>query len=94
MSPDDPNNAFTPVSRKHRESGAERPSIRGYAMLEELRFARLEAQREANLAYNNWSLHPSGDQYYVYRAAQDRADAAQDALALCARQLADIAGCK
>jgi hypothetical protein len=51
------------------------------AMLEELAFVRREAQVEANLAYDAWRRDPGADGYFVYRAAQDRADAAQDALA-------------
>jgi hypothetical protein len=52
-----------------------------FALLEELRFVRAEAQTEANLAYEDWRCLRSGDSYAVYRAAQDRADAAQDDLA-------------
>ncbi len=52
-----------------------------YAILEELSFVRREAQAEADLAYEDWRLQPSRDAYAVYRAAQDRADAAQDDLA-------------
>ena len=60
---------------------AERPSVADYALLEELRFVRREAQAEANLAYEDWKALPCGERYGVYRAAQDRADAAQDRLA-------------
>lgn len=59
----------------------ERPSVADYALLEELRFVRREAQAEANLAYEDWRARPCGERYGVYRAAQDRADAAQDRLA-------------
>jgi hypothetical protein len=52
-----------------------------YEMLEEHAFVRREAQVEANLAYEDWRRYPGADGYYVYRASQDRADAAQDALA-------------
>lgn len=45
-----------------------------------------EAQAEANLAYRSWSLHLGHDEYAVYRAAQDRADSAQDALARYVRE--------
>lgn len=62
-------------------SPAERPSVADYALLEELRFVRREAQAEANLAYEDWRAVPCGERYGVYRAAQDRADAAQDRLA-------------
>jgi hypothetical protein len=58
-----------------------------YAILEELRFVRREAQAEATLAYNDWRRDPGADAYFVYRAAQDRADAAQDALAEWAQEL-------
>jgi hypothetical protein len=67
--------------------GGDRTHARGhsvthnFAMLEELRFVRAEAQAEANLAYEDWRCLRSGDTYAVYRAAQDRADAAQDDLA-------------
>ena len=40
-----------------------------------------EAQHEADLAYAAWQHEEPGEAYAVYRAAQDRADAAQDALA-------------
>jgi hypothetical protein len=43
-----------------------------------------EARLEAHRAYERWSANSGGDAYYIYRAAQDRADAAQDALADCA----------
>lgn len=64
------------------------PSIRDYALLEEFSFVRREAQAEANLAYEQWHVHLSRESYAVYRAAQDRADAAQDDLADWARRLA------
>jgi hypothetical protein len=57
------------------------PSTHDLAMLEELSFVRREAQAEADLAYADWRSLPSCDAYAVYRAAQDRADAAQDDLA-------------
>ena len=63
------------------------PSIRDYAMLEELRFVRREAQAEANLAYADWREQPGRGAYAVYLAAQDRADAAQDQLASWVRQI-------
>lgn len=62
-------------------SPAGRPSVADYALLEELRFVRREAQAEANVAYEDWAALPTGERYAVYRAAQDRADAAQDQLA-------------
>ena len=60
---------------------AERPSVADYALLEELRFVRREAQAKANIAYKDWVAVASSERYAVYRAAQDRADAAQDQLA-------------
>jgi hypothetical protein len=59
-----------------------------YAMLEEYSFVRREAQAEADLAYEDWRLHGCRDTYAVYRAAQDRADAALDDLASFTRRLA------
>jgi hypothetical protein len=58
-----------------------RPTTHDYAILEELSFVRREAQAEANAAYDDWRLVSGDDAYIVYRAAQDRADAAQDQLA-------------
>ena len=39
------------------------------------------ARAEANLAYTAWCDTPGPDAYIVYRAAEDRADAAEQALA-------------
>lgn len=50
-------------------------------MFHELQYVRREAQAEAELAYAAWSELAGRDGYAVYRAAQDRADAAQDQLA-------------
>ena len=47
----------------------------------ELHFVRLAAQAEADAAYEDWRQHPGALPYAVYRAAQDRADAAQEHLA-------------
>jgi hypothetical protein len=38
------------------------------------------ARAEANLAYQAWCELPGSDAYAVYRAAEDRADAAEQAL--------------
>jgi hypothetical protein len=65
-----------------------RPTTHDYAMYEELSFARREAQAEADIAYASWTSVHSEDAYTVYRAAQDRADAAQDQLAEWGRRLA------
>ena len=42
------------------------------------------ARAEANIAYDGWRATPGLDAYAAYRAAEDRADAAQDTLALLA----------
>ena len=43
-----------------------------------------DAHAQAELAYAAWHQDPGRASYAVYRAAQDRADAAQDALARAA----------
>jgi hypothetical protein len=49
--------------------------------LHDQRFAIWSAARaEANLAYDAWCLQPGREAYAVYRAAEDRADAAEDTL--------------
>jgi hypothetical protein len=70
---------MSPIYTEERKRLA--PSVREYALLEEFSFVRREAQAEADLAYDLWHAQPSKDNYAVYRAAQDRADAAQDDLA-------------
>jgi hypothetical protein len=42
------------------------------------------ARAEANLAYAAWCDLPGADSYSIYRAAEDRADAAEQALAFVA----------
>ena len=42
------------------------------------------ARAEANLAYDAWRDAPGSVAYAVYRAAEDRADAAEEALMLAA----------
>ena len=39
------------------------------------------ARAEANLAYDAWCASPCSDAYAVYRAAEDRSDAAEIELA-------------
>jgi hypothetical protein len=53
----------------------------GASMFECLRAAWIEAQGDAHAAYESWRDDARPDGYVVYRAAQDRADSAQDALA-------------
>jgi hypothetical protein len=49
--------------------------------LHDQRFAIWSAARaEANLAYDAWCRSPGRDAYAVYLAAEDRADAAEEAL--------------
>jgi hypothetical protein len=45
------------------------------------------ARAEANLAYQAWCDSPGSDAYVVYRAAEDRADAAEHALVASADEL-------
>ena len=45
------------------------------------------ARAEANLAYQAWCELRGSDAYTVYRAAEDRADAAEHALFRAARPL-------
>jgi hypothetical protein len=51
---------------------------------EELFVVWSAARAEANLAYDAWCERPGPDAYAVYRAAEDRADAAETDLA-CTR---------
>ena len=52
---------------------------------DELAYARRTAQDEAVAAYEAWRESPGLVAYAAYRAAQDRADQAQDVLAAAAR---------
>lgn len=47
------------------------------------------ARAEANSAYDDWSATPNRDAFRSYRAAEERADAAQDALAEACRRYPD-----
>ena len=49
--------------------------------LEEVFVLWSAARAEANLAYDAWCDAPGADAYAVYRAAEDRADAAEAELA-------------
>ena len=49
------------------------------------------ARAEANLAYDVWADFPGSETYAIYRAAEDRADAAQDALAELEAPVAEFA---
>jgi hypothetical protein len=59
-----------------------RPSPRRF---DELRALWACAVAEANLALDAWRAMPGRDSYAIWLAAEDRADAAQDALALLGR---------
>ena len=48
------------------------------------------ARAEANLAYAAWCEVRGPDAYVVYRAAEDRADAAEQALICAARPLLTV----
>jgi hypothetical protein len=48
---------------------------------DELVLAWRGARHEANVALSEWRLRPTGEAFAAFRAAEDRADAAQDALA-------------
>ena len=45
------------------------------------------ARAEANLAYEEWCTRPGAEAYLIYRAAEDRADAAERDLVLASRLL-------
>jgi hypothetical protein len=86
MSPE--HRALLTQTGAERGTAIEQPSRHDYALLEELGFVRREAQAEADIAYAEWRDRPSAEAYAVYRAAQDRADAAQDDLASMSQRLA------
>jgi hypothetical protein len=88
MSQQDSNRMRVRLGGEKRDFVVTRPTAHDYAMFEELSFARREAQAEADLAYATWTSHHGEVAYTVYRAAQDRADAAQDQLAEWARRTA------
>jgi hypothetical protein len=56
------------------------PPAPGAWVFHELAFTWREAQLEAATAYCHWRRARDRTAYAIYRAAQDRADAAQDAL--------------
>jgi hypothetical protein len=85
MSPENAGTGKTslpPLGSLDRSAGAPYPPDGSAAsVLHELECARREAQADATRAYDAWSERTGTDAYAVYRAARDRADAAQDALA-------------
>jgi hypothetical protein len=66
--------------RVRREADDREAEIHGITRCENLADAWRDAQGEATAAYELWSEDKGADGYAVYRAAQDRADEAQDAL--------------
>jgi hypothetical protein len=88
MSPNDMHRLLSSPRGEDTQFADIEPSGREYALLEEYCFVRREAQAEADVAYADWSAHESRDAYAVYRAAQDRADAALDDLASWCRRIA------
>jgi hypothetical protein len=69
-----------PVGRADR--GERSPAGRGGGprLVGWLAWAWRDAETAATLAYAAWCRDPGADRYAAYRAAQDRADAAQDVL--------------
>jgi hypothetical protein len=66
---------------EHRAGGdLEGPDADYFWLRDELSDAWWAAQAEARAAYDYWRELPGADGYAVYRAAQDRADEAQNAL--------------
>jgi hypothetical protein len=87
MNQDHPERAVLTVRGQKYEFTMVHPGVHEHAILEELSFVRREAQAEADSAYVAWLEQPCREAYAVFRAAQDRADAAQDDLAEGVRRL-------
>jgi hypothetical protein len=68
------------VRREAEAREAETRYLGGVDRFEQLAAAWRKAQDDANAAYAAWRRAAGAEQYAVYRAAQDRADQAQDAL--------------
>ena len=58
--------------------------MRGLTPVDELFALWSVARAEANIAYDEWCERPGHEAYAVYRAAEDRADAAERQLASAA----------
>jgi hypothetical protein len=70
------------IEMNHRSRHDEAALLADMAWLrDELALAWRGAQDDAVAAYRAWSRYPGANGYARYRAAQDRADQAQDALA-------------
>lgn len=61
--------------------GPEPTEVPAAAAADEMFVVWSAARAEANLAYDAWCERPGAEAYLVYRAAEDRADAAESALA-------------
>jgi hypothetical protein len=68
------------VRRETEGRKAETHYLGRVVRLRELTAAWRKAQHDAVGAYAAWRRTPGAEEYTVYRAAQDRADQAQDAL--------------
>jgi hypothetical protein len=68
------------VRREADDRDAEAGTVQCLVKLEFLAVAWRDAQDDAAAAYRLWSRAGGPDAYAIYRAAQDRADEAQDAL--------------
>ena len=66
------------VIRRPLPSAAPTPA----AHADELFVVWSAARAEANMAYDAWCASPGGEGYAIYRAAEDRADAAEATLAV------------
>jgi hypothetical protein len=60
---------------------ADRAAVSEVRAVAELQTVWSAARAEANLAYDAWRATGGGGAYAAYRAAEDRADAAEDVLA-------------
>ena len=65
-----------------------RAAVTPASLYDFLWYAWDQTQEECDAAYVAWQRTGGRDAYAIYRAAQDRADAAQDALADCHREAA------
>jgi hypothetical protein len=79
--------SIEPVARDAGELVFARELPPDASMFECLRMAWEDARSEAYASYEAWHTRRDRSSYIVYRAAQDRADAAQDALAYVGRSL-------
>jgi hypothetical protein len=69
--------------------GLDRPGVgaaSGLRERDELYVMWSAARAEANAAYDAWTQSPGAEKFWAYRACEERADAAQDALAEACRR--------